>query len=116
VQNKMVDKSTIQKIISSIWVIILVILWVLYPFLPGDIFFWMWIAMNWSILGCIIGAMLFTENKKYEIIIGVIWVVLLVLLWIFYPIFGGDTQVWMWTVITWSIIGNILYIGLFLLK
>jgi len=41
----------IEKLIGTIWVIILVFLWVTFAFLPGDIFFWMWVAIIWSIAG-----------------------------------------------------------------
>ena len=109
----MLDK---KKIIGIIWLIILIFLWACYPFFGGDIFFWMWVAINWSILGCLLGAILFTESQKYEIILGVIWIVILVLLWVYYPYLEGGTLLWMWTAVIWSIIGNALYIGLFILK
>ena len=56
----------IEKIIGIIWVIILVFLWISYPFLPGDIFFWMWLAIIWSIAGGIMGLIsyLIKRTKK----------------------------------------------------
>ena len=53
----------IEKIIGTIWVIILVFLWITYPFLPGDIFFWMWIAIIWSIAGGIMGLMFYLIKR-----------------------------------------------------
>ena len=56
----------IEKITGIIWVIILVFLWISYPFLPGDIFFWMWLAIIWSIAGGIMGLIsyLIKRTKK----------------------------------------------------
>ncbi len=112
----MVDIEKIKKVFGIIWLVILVFFWVAYPFFPGNIFFWMWIAINWSILGCVIGAIFSIKSQKYEIIIGIIWIAILVLLWVFYPYLEGDTLTWMWTAVTWSLIGNVLYMGLFILK
>lgn len=53
----------IEKIIGSIWVIILVFLWVTYVFLPGDIFFWMWVAIIWSIAGGIMGLIFYLIKR-----------------------------------------------------
>jgi hypothetical protein len=53
----------IEKIIGIIWVIILVFLWITYPFLPGDIFFWMWIAIIWSIAGGIMGLIFYIIKR-----------------------------------------------------
>ena len=107
----------IKKIFGIIWVVILVVLWTSYPFFPGDIFFWMWLAIIWSIIGGVIGTIFFmSESKKNEKIIGAIWVVILVVLWMFYPFFPGNILGWMWTAIIWSIIGGIMAISLFILK
>ena len=53
----------IEKIIGIIWVIILVFLWISYPFLPGDIFFWMWLAIIWSIAGGIMGLIFYLIKR-----------------------------------------------------
>ena len=53
----------IEKIIGIIWVIILVFLWVSFPFLPGDIFFWMWVAIIWSIAGGILGLIFYLIKR-----------------------------------------------------
>jgi len=113
----MVDIEKTKKVFGIIWLVILIFLWVSYPYFPGNIFFWMWLAINWSIFGGVIGAIFFMgESKRNELIIGTIWVVILVLLWIFYPFLPGDTLTWMWTAIIWSIIGAVMFIGLFILK
>ncbi len=54
----------IEKIIGTIWVIILVFLWISYPFLPGDIFFWMWVAIIWSIAGGIMGLIFYLIKRS----------------------------------------------------
>ena len=114
----MVEKEKVEKIFAIIWIPILIFLWIAYPFFPGDIFFWMWLAIIWTIIGGVIGTIFFMmESKKNEKLIGTIWAVILVLLWIFYPYLPGDNVlVWMWTAIIWSIIGCILAISLFIIK
>jgi peptidoglycan/LPS O-acetylase OafA/YrhL len=107
----------IKKIIGIIWLVILVFLWMFYPMFPGDIFFWMWLAIIWSIIGGVMGIILFMgESKKNEIIVGIIWAVILVILWIFYPLIPGDKLPWTWVVIVWMIIGGIMDIGLWIFK
>ncbi|MFX1343645.1 MAG: hypothetical protein ACFFAI_00960 [Promethearchaeota archaeon] len=111
------DIEKIKKIIGIIWVIILVFLWIFYPFFPGDIFFWMWLAIIWSIIGAVMGTIFFMiESEKREKVIGTIWTIILVILWIFYPFFPGNIFIWMWLAIIWSIIGGIMALGLFILK
>ncbi|MFX1375109.1 MAG: hypothetical protein ACFFA0_04800 [Promethearchaeota archaeon] len=113
----MTDIEKIKKTIGTIWVIILVFLWITYPFYPGDIFFWMWLAIIWSIIGGVLGSIFFMmESSKNEQIIGTIWAVILIILWIFYPFFPGNIFFWMWLAIIWSIIGGIMALGLFILK
>jgi hypothetical protein len=66
----MEEKSTsfekIEKIVGIIWVIILIFLWITYPFLPGDIFFWMWIAIIWSIAGGIMGLIFYLIKRMRQ--------------------------------------------------
>jgi len=82
----MVELEKINKIFGIFWLVILVILWISYPYFPGDIFFWMWLAIIWTIIGGVVGTIFFmTESKKNVKIIGTFWAVILVLLWIFYP-------------------------------
>jgi len=111
------DIEKTKNIIGTIWVVILVFLWITSPFYPGDIFFWMWLAIIWSIIGAVMGTIFFmVESEKNEKLIGIIWTVILVILWVFYPFFAGDIFIWMWIAIIWSIIGGILALGLFILK
>ncbi|MFX1573427.1 MAG: hypothetical protein ACFFB0_11810 [Promethearchaeota archaeon] len=113
----MVDLQKANKIFGIIWVVILVFLWISFPFYPGDIFFWMWLAIIWTIIGGVIGTIFFmSESKKNVKIIGIIWAVILVLLWIFFPFFPGKILVWLWVAIIWSIIGCILAIALLIIK
>ncbi|MBY9017088.1 MAG: hypothetical protein KGD68_15470, partial [Candidatus Lokiarchaeota archaeon] len=91
------DLEQRKKIFGIIWVVILVFLWISYPYFPGDILFWMWLALIWTIIGGVIGTIHFMiESTKDEKIVGTVWAVVLVELWIFYPIFPGETSVWMW--------------------
>jgi hypothetical protein len=113
----MADVEKIKNIIGIVWVIILVFLWIAYPYFPGDIFFWMWLAIIWSIIGAVLGTIFFmSESERNEKIVGGIWAAILVFLWIFYPFFPGDIFVWMWIAIIWSIIGGVLALGVFILK
>ena len=111
------DIEKTKNIIKTIWVVLLVFLWISYPFYPGDIFFWMWLAIIWSIIGGVLHLIFFMiESEKNEKMIGTIWTVILVILWIFYPFFPGDILIWMWIAIIWSIIGGIMAIGLLIFK
>ncbi|MFX1288536.1 MAG: hypothetical protein ACFFFY_08270 [Promethearchaeota archaeon] len=113
----MVELDKTKKIFGIIWLVVLVFLWVSYPYYPGNIFFWMWLAIIWTIIGGVIGTIFFmSESKKNEKIIGTIWAVILVLLWIFFPYFPGDILAWMLTAIIWSVIGCIMAIALYFLK
>ena len=113
----MVDIQKFKKIFGIVWLIVLIFLWVTYPYYPGDIFFWMWLAIIWSIIGGVIGIIFFmSESKRNEKIITVIWAIILVLLWLFYPFFPGGIIVWLWIAIIWSIIGCILALGVYILK
>jgi len=106
-----------EKLFKFIWIPILIFLWVAFPFFPGDIFFWMWLAIIWSIVGGVIGTIFFMiESKKNEKIIGVIWAIILVLLWVFYPFLPGFIITWQVTAIVWSIIGLVLGLSLWIIK
>ena len=111
------DIEKTKNIIGTIWVVILIFLWISYPFYPGDIFFWMWLAIIWSIIGAVMGTIFFmSESEEREKIVGTIWTIILVILWIFYPFFSGNIFIWMWIAIIWSIIGGIMAIGLLIFK
>ena len=113
----MAEKKTLETIFKIIWIPIMVLLWIAFPFLPGDIFFWMWLAIIWSIIGGVIGTLFFMVESKTNVkIISIIWAVILVLLWVFYPYFPGYIMTWLWTAIIWSLIGLILALSLFIVK
>ncbi|MEJ2293139.1 MAG: hypothetical protein P8Y23_00045 [Candidatus Lokiarchaeota archaeon] len=112
----MIDKK-VKETIGIFWLIILIILWVSYPFMPGDIFFWMWVAIGWSILGGVISTIFFmAESKKNEKIIGTIWVIVLIFLWIFFPFLPGETFGWYLFALIWSIVGGLIALVLFIIK
>jgi peptidoglycan/LPS O-acetylase OafA/YrhL len=113
----LIELAKVKRFFGIIWIIILVFLWVSFPFFPGDIFFWMWLAIIWTIIGGVIGTIFFmSESKRNEKLIGIIWAIILVVLWIFYPYFPGDTIAWMLTAIVWSVIGCIIALGVFIIK
>ena len=112
----MIDEK-VKKTIGIFWLIILIILWTTYQFLPGDIFFWMWVAIGWSILGGVMSTIFFMEeSKKNEKLIGVIWVIVLVFLWLFYPFLPGETIGWFLFALIWSIVGGLMALVLFIIK
>ena len=112
----MIDEK-VKKTIGIFWLIILIILWVSYPFMPGDVFFWMWVAIGWSILGGVISTVFFmAESKRNEKIIGTIWVIVLVFLWIFFPFLPGETFGWYLFALISSIVGGVIAIVLFVIK
>lgn len=85
------DIEKTKKIFGIVWVIGFVFLWITFPFYPGDILFWMWLAIIWTISGGVIQIIFFMgESKKNEKIIIIIWIVILVILWTLYPLFLGN--------------------------
>ncbi|MFW9902273.1 MAG: hypothetical protein ACFFDY_13485, partial [Candidatus Thorarchaeota archaeon] len=60
----MIESKRNEKIIATIWAVILVLLWIFYPYLPGDnVLVWMWTAIIWSIIGCILAISLFIIKR-----------------------------------------------------
>jgi hypothetical protein len=57
-----------------------------------------------------------SESKRNEKIIGTVWAVILMILWVFYPFFPGEILGWMITAIVWSVIGGVMAISLFFMK
>ena len=109
--------ADLNKILKVIWIAVLIILWVCFPFFPGDIFFWMWLAIIWSIIGGVISTIFsMAESKKTERIVSIVWAIVLVILWFFYPFFPGEISGWMLFAIIWSIIGGILAIGVWIVR
>ncbi len=58
------ERKSIEKAIMIIWLIGLIFLWVSYPFMPGDIFFWMYVAIIWSIAGGVVALILYLTREK----------------------------------------------------
>ncbi len=59
----MTESKKNVKIIGTIWAVILVLLWTLYPYFHDNILIWMWTAIIWSIIGGIMAVSLFIINK-----------------------------------------------------
>jgi len=77
----MVEIKNIRFLFAVLWLIILIGLWIIFPFMPGNTLAWMWLAISWSILGLfVISIYLMTKGIKYVILIGFLWLVVLVLL------------------------------------
>ncbi|NPD89012.1 MAG: hypothetical protein HGN29_09810 [Asgard group archaeon] len=115
----MVEKKTIGTIISVSWLVILIALWVSYQWLPGDIFMWMWIAIGWSFLGGVFGAIFFAaRSKRNLLIVCIIWIIILAVLlthW-FYPFIPGVELHWYWVTIAWFISCGVVTGGILTLK
>ncbi len=59
-----VDREQAEKVILIIWLIGLIFLWVTYPFLPGEFWFWFYLAIGWSIAGGILALILILTRPK----------------------------------------------------
>jgi hypothetical protein len=76
----MVEIKNIKALFAILWLIILIALWIMFPFMPGDILFWMWLAIGWSILGLFVFSIyVMIKAIKYVILVGFLWVVIFVL-------------------------------------
>ena len=112
-------KVTFGSVISVIWLVILIVLWATYSWLPGNIFMWMWIAIGWSFAGGLIGAIFFSAKSKRNLLIAsIIWIAFLVILWVdwFVEYLPGVDLHWYWITIVWSISCRVLAIGVIILK
>ncbi len=115
----MVDWKKIGIVLGIIWLVIMIALWSLYPFLPGDIFMWMLIATIWTITGGSIGAILIAvKSKRNLLIVCLVWVAVLVILWVhwFYPYIPGIPLHWYWITIVVTIGFGILVVCILTLK
>ena len=115
----MEKKITFKSVISVIWLVILIVLWATYSWLPGDIFMWMWIAIGWSFVGGLVGAIFFAARSKRNLLIAsLIWIAFLVILWVdwFVGYLPGVDLHWYWITIAWSISSGVLLIGVLMLK
>ena len=119
----MADSKKVWNIISIIWVVILILLWITYSWWPNwlfDIFTWMWIAIGWSALGGIFGSITFAAKSKIKLlIVALIWIVILLFFWINYFldfIPGVDMLTWYWVTIACSIAVGVIIIGILIMK
>ncbi|MHA1452715.1 MAG: hypothetical protein ACTSRD_07640 [Promethearchaeota archaeon] len=112
----MVELKNIKAFFAIMWLIILIALWIMFPFMPGNILLWMWLAIAWSILGLFVFSIyVMIKAIKYVILVGFIWVLVLVLciidaavthlIYYIYPV-----------IFAWIVIGVLLIITIFLLK
>ena len=118
-EEKETKKVSLEQIIGVVWLVIMIALWVTYQWLPGDIFMWMWIAIGWSFLGGLIGAIYFgARSKRNLLIVSLIWAAVLIFLWIdqFVQFLPGVEEHWFWVTIAWSISCGVLLLGLIVLK
>ena len=115
----MADSKKVWNIISVIWLIIMITLWITYSMLPGNIFMWMWIAIGWSALGGVFGSIFYAaKSKRNLIIVCLIWLVILVVLWLdwFIGFLPGEDLHWYWITICASIAVGIILIGLLIMR
>ncbi|TFG21275.1 MAG: hypothetical protein EU530_00575 [Promethearchaeota archaeon] len=112
----MVELKNIKALFAILWLIILITLWVMFPFMPGDILFWMWLAIGWSILGLFVFAIyVMIKAIKYVILVGFVWLVVFVL----FIIDGIVTHLIYYIVpisVAWIIIGILLVVSIILLR
>ena len=112
----LVNLKNVKAFFAITWLIILIALWVMFPFMPGDILFWMWLAIAWSLLGAIVFSIyVMIKALKYVILVGFVWTVVLVLL----IIDGSVTHLisgLTWIILGWIGIGVILILSLILMK
>ena len=59
-----VDREQVEKVIMIIWIIGLVFLWVSFPFMPGEMWFWFYLAVGWSIAGGVLALILYLSRPK----------------------------------------------------
>ncbi len=112
-------KVTLESIIGTIWLVIMIVLWATYSWLPGDIFMWMWIAIGWSFAGGLIGAIYFSARSKRNLLIAcTLWLVILIILWVdwFVRFLPGVETHWYWITIVWTISCGVLGLGILILK
>ena len=76
----MVELKNIKFLFAVLWLIICIALWIMFPFMPGNILLWMWLAIGWTILGLFVFSIyLMIKAIKYVILVGFLWLVVFVL-------------------------------------
>ncbi|NHK30544.1 MAG: hypothetical protein FK730_04290 [Asgard group archaeon] len=117
--SKKADSKKIWNLITIIWLVIMIVLWVTYQWLPGNIFMWMWIAIGWSAIGGVFGSIHYATNSKRNlVIVCIIWGIVLAVLWpnFFLTFLPGEELHWYWITISSTIAVGIIGIGILILK
>ncbi len=114
------DSKKTLNIISIVWLVIMIVLWVTYSWLPGNIFVWMWIAIGWSALGGVFGSIFFAaKDKRNLLIVCIVWIVVLAFLWLNYIldfIPGADFEQWQLITISATIAVGVIAVGILVMK
>jgi hypothetical protein len=112
-------KITFELVIGIIWLVIMIVLWFTFQWLPGDIFMWMWIAIGWSFAGGVVGAIYIgARSRRNFLSVSIIWIAFLIILWLdrFLDYLPGVDLHWYWITVVWSISCGVLALGVFILK
>ena len=116
----MAENKKTQNIIFIIWLVIMIVLWVIYSWLPGNIFVWMWIAIGWSALGGVFGSIIYAARSKRNLLsVTIVWIVLLVFFWVhnIWPFIPSvDMVQWNWVTISLSIGAGIVLLGILVMR
>lgn len=113
----MVEMKNVKAFFAIMWLLILIALWIMFPFMPGNILFWMWLAISWSVLGAIVFSIyLMIKAIKYVILVGFVWTLILALLIVDGAVTHLISSNLEWIILPWIGIGVILIISIILLK
>ena len=112
----MVELKNIKFLFAVLWLIICIALWIMFPFMPGNILLWMWLAIGWTILGLFVFSIyLMIKAIKYVILVAFLWLVVLVLL-----IIDASVSHLLYNIsliiFAWIIVGVVLLITIYLLR
>ena len=115
----MAESKRVWNIISIIWLVSMITLWITYQWLPGNIFIWMWIAIGWSALGGVFGSIVFASKDKRNLLyICIVWSIVLIVLWLnwFLLFLPGEELHWYWITISATIAVGVIAIGILVMK
>jgi len=76
-----------KQIIGGIWLVVMVLLWVAYGLTGANIIL-LGVALGFTLAGPVLESIM-KSKKKIGTIIGGIWLITIVLLWVYSSIFGG---------------------------
>jgi len=76
-----------KEIVGGIWLVVMVLLWVVYGLTGANIVL-LGFALGVTLAGPVLESIMMSK-KKIETIIGGIWLITIVLLWVYSVIFGG---------------------------